>query len=350
MTTVTTTETTSFIRFCLHRSPNVSRPFVYFIERSLEQLRSDLYDCSKAFDTISHYGIFNKLMEQKVPLCFLKLFIYWYSNMQTRCLWRNAYSNFFPVLTGTKQGGVLSPQIFSFYMDDLIRRLRSRGIGCHMLRLFLACILYADDLCLLAPSRGAMQEMLKICECFCDEYCLSFNVKKSKTLIFGDTKDQTIAPILLMNEPIERVSQWVYLGVTVVAGKSLSFLCKRELSNYYRSFNSLLSAVQKPNELVLMNLLYSNCVPCLTYAAEVKDLSNAEMQQSNVALNDSIRRIFSYNRWESTRTLRQQLDFPNITEIFHSRREKFVSQCLRLKNRNKVVFSLASHLNTLPTN
>ena len=100
-------------------------------------------------------------------------------------------------------------------------------------------------------------------------------------MIFGDTKDQTIAPILLMNEPIECVSQWVYLGVTVVAGKSLSFLCKRELSNYYRSFNSLLSAVQKPNELVLMNLLYSNCVPCLTYAAEVKDLSSAEMQQSS---------------------------------------------------------------------
>ena len=105
----------------------------------------------------------------------------------------------------------------------------------------------------------------------------------------------------------------------------------------------LLSTVRKPNDLVLMNLLYSNCVPCLTYAAEVKELPSSEMQSSNVALNDSIRRIFSYNRWESTRTLRQQLGFLNITEIFQSRRDTFVSQCLKLWS-NKVIFSLASFL------
>ena len=35
-------------------------------------------DCSKAFDTVSHYGIFLKLMERGVPFCFLNLMIYWY--------------------------------------------------------------------------------------------------------------------------------------------------------------------------------------------------------------------------------------------------------------------------------
>ena len=302
-------------------------------------------DCSKAFDTVSHFGIFLRLIEQGVPLCFLKLLIYWYSNMQTRCLWRHAFSEYFSVPTGTKQGGVLSPRIFSLYMDRLIRLLRNRGIGCHIIGLFLACLLYADDLCLLAPSRGAMQEMLSICELFCDEFCLSFNVKKSKSLIFGNTKSKTFAPLTLKNESMEYVSQWTYLGATVVAGTTLSFTCKRELGNFYRSFNSLLSTVQKPNELVLMNLLYTNCVPSLTNAAEVKDISSSEMHKCNVALNDAIRRIFSYNRWESTRALRQELGFHNITEIFHSRRETFISKCLKPGNRNKVVFALASFLN-----
>ena len=213
-----------------------------------------------------------------------------------------------------------------------------------MIGMFLACLLYADDLCLLAPSRGAMQILLTICEDYCDEFCLSFNVKKSKALIFGKTKCDVISPLILKNEPMEYVSKWTYLGVTIVAGVSLSFTCKRELSNFYRSFNSLLSAVQKPDELVLMTLLYSNCVPCLSYAAEVKDLSSSEMNNCNVALNDSIRRIFSYNRWESTRTIRQQLGFQNISEMFHSRRDSFLSQCLKLRNRNQVVFSLASSL------
>ena len=136
-------------------------------------------DCSKAFDTISHYGIFLKLIERNVPLCFLKLMIYWYLNMQTRCFWRDAYSDYFDVVTGTKQGGVLSPRIFSMYMDNLIQRLKDSGIGCHILNVFLACLLYADDMCLIAPSRGAMQQLLLICEQYCDEYCLSFNIKKS---------------------------------------------------------------------------------------------------------------------------------------------------------------------------
>ena len=289
-------------------------------------------DCSKAFDTISHYGIFLKLIERKVPLCFLKIMIYWYLNMQTRCFWRDAFSEYFKVLTGTKQGGVLSPRLFSMYMDGLILRLKQAGIGCHILNVFLACLLYADDMCLLAPSRGAMQQLLSICDKYCSEFCLSFNVKKSKVLLFGNMKNLIIDPLMLDNKPIEVVTEWKYLGTTISSGRNMSFSTRSELSAFYRSFNSVMSAIQKPNSLVLMNILYSNCVPNLTYAAEVKDVSSRELIDLNVALNNSIRRIFSYNRWESTRALRQQLNFPNITEIFHQRRRCFISRCQRSEN------------------
>ena len=291
------------------------------------------FDCTKAFDTISHYGIFLKLIERKVPLCFLKIMIYWYLNMQTRCFWRDAFSEYFKVLTGTKQGGVLSPRLFSMYMDGLILRLKQAGIGCHILNVFLACLLYADDMCLLAPSRGAMQQLLSICDKYCSEFCLSFNVKKSKVLLFGNMKNLIIDPLMLDNKPIEVVTEWKYLGTTISSGRNMSFSTRSELSAFYRSFNSVMSAIQKPNSLVLMNILYSNCVPNLTYAAEVKDVSSRELIDLNVALNNSIRRIFSYNRWESTRALRQQLNFPNITEIFHQRRRCFISRCQRSENR-----------------
>ena len=91
------------------------------------------------------------------------------------------------------------------------------------------------------------------------------------------------------------------------------------MSSFYRSINSILSILRKPSELILMNLLYSNCLPCLTYASDVVEFSCAEMRQCNVALNDAIRRIYSYNRWESTRMLRQQLGFQNVNKIFSKR-------------------------------
>ena len=76
-----------------------------------------------------------------------------------------------------------------------------------------------------------------------------------------------------------------------------------------------------------MNFLYSHCVPCLTNCEDVKELSSGDMHKCDVALNDSIRLIYSYNR-----CLRKELKFPNIIEIFHSRKKSFVENVRKMKN------------------
>ena len=161
---------------------------------------------------------------------------------------------------------------------------------------------------------------------------------RSQKLYFLVTQNLcNIDPLILNGQLLDFVTEWKYLGTTIAAGKTVTFSSQPELASFYRSFNSLFSSMQKPNELVLMNLLYSNCVPNLTYNAEVKDVSaitrpTKELQELNTALNNAIRRIFSYNRWESVRHLRQQLSFPNVTEIFRNRRRKFLTKCTKLDN------------------
>ena len=169
-------------------------------------------DCSKAFDKVSHYGIFLKLMARGVPLCFLNLVIYWYLNMFSCCQWNSVKSAYFQLIMGTKQSGVLSPRLFALYMDDLIIKLRASGLGCHIISLFLACILYADDLCLIAPSRSSMQKLLNICQEYCGEFCLNFNSKKSKTLMFGPSLKTTIEPLVLNGTSIDFVADWKCQG------------------------------------------------------------------------------------------------------------------------------------------
>ena len=56
------------------------------------------------------------------------------------------------------------------------------------------------------------------------------------------------------------------------------------------------------------------------------------MQQLNVALNDSIRRIFTYNRWESVRFLRLSFGYPSLIEIFENRSRKFLKRLSMLGN------------------
>ena len=142
-------------------------------------------DCSKAFDRISHYGLFSKLMQRKVPLCILMCLIFWYLNMTCCVKWADVYSRDFRVPLGIKQGGINSPEFFGCYIDGIASILRKANIGCHMFGLFLAMILFADDLCLLAPTRGALNRMIQLCADYCKEYGLAFNPKKFKILVFS---------------------------------------------------------------------------------------------------------------------------------------------------------------------
>ena len=228
-------------------------------------------------------------------------------------------------------------------MDDLLRALRTIKKGCHIMKTFVACILYADDVCLLAPSRSALQQLLNICNEYAENLCIKYNERKSKLMYFGvDHKSFHSSPIFLNGVALEFVSEWKYLGVVLVSCKTFSCSAKKARIAFYRSANSILRAVRGPSEVVQMKLLYSICVPNLTYACEVTDFNYKDKDTLSVALNDAIRRIFSYNRWESIRVLRASMGYDSVTEIFAKRKKSFEQNIPRIGN------DLLSLLSQLP--
>ena len=73
-----------------------------------------------------------------------------------------------------------------------------------------------------------------------------------------------------------------------------------------------------------MELLYIHCVPILSFGAEVKALTGAQMRQLSVALNSAIRRIFTFRRYESIRFLREYHSFKSIEILFAEARDRFL--------------------------
>ena len=219
-------------------------------------------DCSKGFDKVDHRGIFIKLMQRKVPLCFLNLIIYWYSNLSSVVKWNNVVSRSFNVTSGVRQGGILSPRLFILYVNDLLTKLRQSGVGCHVADKFVASIMYADDLALLAPTRGALQKLLNICHEYGIEWCISYNPLKTKMMVFG--KNTEFNDIFLNGTPIASVTEYKYLGVHVTAGKDFSTSVRKPLSAFLCSANTILNVLRKPSETILMRLLSTNYVPILT--------------------------------------------------------------------------------------
>ena len=81
-----------------------------------------------------------------------------------------------------------------------------------------------------------------------------------------------------------------------------------------------------------MKLLYTFSIPILTYASEVKHFSCSEMYDCHVAVNDAIRRIFLFNRWESIRSLRKYLGYYDLYTLFAIRKRTFWSKLPQMGN------------------
>ena len=165
----------------------------YFIRKGTPCIVT-LLDCTKAFDKCRFDILFKKLVDRKVPAVVVRVLIFVYEEQQAWVKWGKARSRSFGIQNGTRQGSVLSPALFSVYMDDLIVRIRKSGVGCHVGGVFCGVVGYADDLCLLAPNRSAMEVMLNICEDFAKENNLEFSTdpdpekSKSKCIFMQGSK------------------------------------------------------------------------------------------------------------------------------------------------------------------
>ena len=129
---------------------------------------SDAYiimlDASKAFDRIEYTKLFTLLIERGICPMILRLLLCLYTKQILCVKWGDNVSNYCHVNNGVKQGGVLSPILFSIYIDELFQRLRRSVYGCYIGDKFMGAFGYADDCLLISPTVMSMSCLLKICD------------------------------------------------------------------------------------------------------------------------------------------------------------------------------------------
>ena len=307
---------TSHALFCLRSTIN------YYAENGSNVYCSFL-DASKAFDRLVHSGLFLKMLQRNMPIIFVDIIIYWYSALQCRVRWGEAHSTWFNVVAGVRQGGVLSPDFYCIYIDDLVSILEKLNVGCYVREVFLSILLYADDMALVAPSLRGLQILLKACEAFCLEWDICLNESKTKNMAFGK-KTSELCHLTLNGRNIQWVDTWKYLGVTLEASRFFNCSIDERLKSFYRCLNCITRIEGRSDELVMLRLLETHCVPILTYCIEILFVSNAaKRRRLRVAYNAVFRKIFHYRWNESVRELQGQLDRPTWEQLVVTRREKF---------------------------
>ena len=76
-----------------------------------------LLDASKAFDRVNYVKLFRLLKSRKLPSIILRFLVVLYTNQSIRVQWGSSISNICSVSNGVKQGGVLSPILFTIYIS-----------------------------------------------------------------------------------------------------------------------------------------------------------------------------------------------------------------------------------------
>jgi len=95
------------------------RTIDYYLKRG-SYVFACFIDFRKAFDVVNYWKLFAQMLIDGTDLCFVKLLVFWYSHQTLRVHWQGYCSNKFHVGNGTRQGGVLSPYVFNWFVRPLI--------------------------------------------------------------------------------------------------------------------------------------------------------------------------------------------------------------------------------------
>ena len=153
----------------------------------------------------------------------------------------------------------------------------------------------------------------------------------SANMYFGKPIHFRFKPTL-NGTPIDWVNEWKYLGVILRSGPRFgcSVIERVKRKAFYRSLNSILRIEGRSDDLILLQLIETHCVPILTYAIEILEIANRNERRSlRVAYNSVFRKLFGYRQYESVTNLQHALNRYTWEELVEVRTNNFLRRARR---------------------
>ena len=242
--------------------------------------KSKLYaafvDFRKAFDSVQRNKLWVILRKSGVNG---KLYVSLkgiYSTVLACVRDKGLYSQYFNCPGGVRQGCVLSPQLFSFFINELaVEMIKNGRNGIHLfpgsIELFL--MLFADDVVLLSDTAVGLQNQLNVLRYESDRLGLEVNLDKTNVMVFR--KGGFLAAIEKWwygNEQIKVTNKYKYLGIVFTTKLSLTTGWLETAKRARRGVLAIIKTMRILNTLdssLFWKMFDTQIEPILTYGAEV---------------------------------------------------------------------------------
>ena len=212
----------------------------------------------------------------------------------------NRASRRFSPITGVLQGSILSPFLYSIYINQLASRLRlpdqltsTTQDDFSTFVPAINCLLYADGAVLIASSEK-LQHLLLQCEIH--SYTLAFRWNPLKCVVVAPTIDTS--NYQLYGTTIPKESSFSYLGIPIKAGGLLysAALIQQNINKASRSMNQLdaIGVTSKDFSPLLASRFYSQIVRAQIEYGLVKYPRRVNILKKTVINNQTKNQILYY--------------------------------------------------------
>ena len=193
---------------------------ICWIIRKAREFQKSIYFCfidyAKAFDCVDHNKLWKILKEMGIPDYLTCLLRNLYAGQEATLRTGHGTTDWFQIGKGVRQGCILSPCLFNFYVESIMRNagLEEAQAGIKFARRNISHLRYADDTTLMAEREELKSHLIKLKE-ENENVGLKLNIQKAKIMAYGPLTSWEID-----GEMMETVTDFLFWG----APKSLQML------------------------------------------------------------------------------------------------------------------------------
>ena len=164
---------------------------IHWIIKTSREFQKNIYFCfidyAKAFDCVDHNKLWKIVQETGLPdqlTCFLRNL---YAGQEATVRTGHGTKDWFQIGKGVHQGSILSPCLFNFYAEYIMRNagLEEAQAGIKIAGRNINNLRYADDTTLIAESKEELKSLLLKVKEESEKVGLKLNIQKTKIMASG---------------------------------------------------------------------------------------------------------------------------------------------------------------------